>query len=204
MTKNQVVDGEIISDSGALPTTRGIPQEVLDKVGDRLWERWPKETTKAFYAFNIYRNMAPERSLRRVGVQIQIEQGRPVKKKPYVQVPGRVPIWSRQFWWVERCRIWDEHIYLQQEREWLERQKTLREQQWESSANLFRVGLDAIKDLPPGSLAPKDIAKFLELGSTLGMSTRQEPLSAEYLKSFLDALPEQLRAKIVYLLKSPG
>ena len=104
------------------------------------WERQENESTSAFYAFTIYRDLGHERSLRRVAERLASEgdQGPvnatgagggptdggfrlivrppgwgpddPATKRLRKAVPGKVNAWAKQWSWVDRARAWDEEI----------------------------------------------------------------------------------------------
>jgi hypothetical protein len=61
-----------------------------------LWERWPNESSPAFEAFTMYREMGAQRSLVRVGR----ECGKNVRL---------MERWSIRWRWQERAAAWDHH-----------------------------------------------------------------------------------------------
>lgn len=69
-----------------------------------VWDRMPKETTKAFAAFCTYRDMGPERSMNKA---YRVSKG---CQKGAKRVTGTWQKWARQWQWVERVRSYDEHL----------------------------------------------------------------------------------------------
>ncbi len=65
----------------------------------QIWERQDAETSPAWGAFQLYRNLGAERSLSKVQQQL----GRP---KSYRKLLER---WSVKHQWVERCRQHDNY-----------------------------------------------------------------------------------------------
>lgn len=177
------------------------------EVGERIWEKWPAENSKQYRAFSLYRDMGVDRSMRQVAYILRknsIRAKDPGAEIPFPKsLPRYVYEWATAYMWTERVRAFDEYMFKEQEKQWFERQKALRAQQWEASETLFGIGLEALKHIDVDELEPKDIAKFLDLASKMGIETRQEPLTTDYIKLFLQVLPEQLRDQVVLLLKSP-
>src|SRR5215469_7452964 len=60
------------------------------------WERLPNESSKAFSAFCMYRDLGRDRSLSKVGESLSISR----------QAVGQ---WSSKFGWVPRATAWDSH-----------------------------------------------------------------------------------------------
>lgn len=65
------------------------------------WERQTGESSKAYRAFCIYRDLGPKRSLRRTA-------GVYYNEKPGVNL-GRIKLWSSKYHWVARCEAWDDY-----------------------------------------------------------------------------------------------
>lgn len=60
----------------------------------RPWDRQPTETSKAYEAFCLYRDMGPQRTVRAVAEELNKSQA----------IIGR---WSSAYDWPERTRAWD-------------------------------------------------------------------------------------------------
>lgn len=67
---------------------------------EQPWQKREDETSKAFAAFTVYRNMGPERSLDKV----RQELGRPSGYTRHLEK------WSSEHDWVERAEAYDESI----------------------------------------------------------------------------------------------
>lgn len=61
------------------------------------WERQVGETAKAFYAFNVYRQLGPSRSIRATGEKLG-------------KTATHLEKWSHRFDWVIRAGDWDAHM----------------------------------------------------------------------------------------------
>jgi hypothetical protein len=67
------------------------------------WERLPTETSSAFTAFTLYRDMGRERSLDKVGLELS----KKAKSRKRART-GHICVWARDNRWVERARAYDE------------------------------------------------------------------------------------------------
>lgn len=65
----------------------------------QVWERQLNESSQAWGAFQVYRNLGTKRSLSNVVKEL----GRP---KGYVKM---LEVWSVKYGWVERCRYFDNY-----------------------------------------------------------------------------------------------
>jgi len=61
------------------------------------WTRLPNETSKAFEAFELYRDMGPKRSIQKVGERL-------------VKNPKVLARQSKKYQWVERANAFDAHV----------------------------------------------------------------------------------------------
>jgi hypothetical protein len=74
------------------------------------WERQPKETAKAYAAFEVYRDLGPQRSL---AGAYRLNTGRTKAKK----APGGWTAWYNANLWRERAEAYDRHQASQRLRE---------------------------------------------------------------------------------------
>lgn len=72
----------------------------MEKPTPEFWERQPGETSKAFYAFTMYRDMGAKRSLTNVARMYNAE----------TNMRGQMARWSRKWRWVERSHAYDNHL----------------------------------------------------------------------------------------------
>src|SRR5438270_567210 len=95
----------------------------------QVFEQQPRESAKAFAAFSVYLNMGPERSLAAVGQKLG-------KSKALVER------WSGKFDWPARVQAQAAYLAIVEREatealargkaaEWLKRQQSLRETEWE-------------------------------------------------------------------------
>ena len=150
-----------------------------------IFEQQPKESAKAFAAFSIYLNMGPERSLEAVAQKVA-KCSRLIKR------------WSRRFDWGSRVAAHGAHLAAVEREateavargksaEWLVRQQTLRETEWEMHEKCIAAakrGLDAYMEREKVYANLADIARMLEIASKLGrlasgMATEKTEVTGE-------------------------
>ena len=133
------------------------------------FEQQPKESAKAFAAFSAYLSMGPERSLEAVAQKFT-KSSRLLKR------------WSRRFDWAGRVRAHAERLAtvereateaLAREKgaEWLKRQQTLRQTEWEMHEKCIAAakrGLAAFMEREKVYANLADISRMLEVASRLG------------------------------------
>ena len=149
------------------------------------FEQQPKESAKAFAAFAIYLNLGVERSLAAVGRRL----GKSV---------ALLERWSVRWRWGERAKAHAAHLAMVEREasealvrgvsaEWLRRQQTLRETEWEMHEQCIAAakrGLKAFMEREKVYANLADIARVLEVASKLGrlasgMATDKTELTGE-------------------------
>lgn len=127
------------------------------------WERQAEETTKAYEAFCIYRDMGRERSLSKVAERLQKSE----------TLMGR---WSRTYDWVKRAAKWDdEQERIEREIAQKEQAKEIREMR-KRHADLAKVMLiksaKALARIPDDEIKPGDISRMVDVASKLERISR--------------------------------
>ena len=149
------------------------------------FEQQPKESAKAFAAFAIYLNLGVERSLAAVGRRL----GKSV---------ALLERWSVRWRWGERAKAHAAHLAMVEREasealvrgvsaEWLRRQQTLRETEWQMHEECIaaaRRGLKGFMEREKAFANLADIARMLEVASKLGrlasgMATDKTELTGE-------------------------
>ena len=131
-----------------------------NRTKDDLWERQPGESAQAYEAFAIYRDMGSNRSLRVVAEQLS-------------KSDTLIKRWSREKKWGERCRAYDNHLDDVARQEALRKYKKMRTRHIGIALQLQEKALAELKNLPDGSMTPKDIIQFLDKATEL---ERDNPL----------------------------
>lgn len=123
------------------------------------WERQPEETTKAFEAFRVYRDLGAERSIAKAGKQLG---------KNRVTLEG----WSSKFNWVERVAAWDaeqDRIARQQQ---LKEIKAMRNRHAGMAKAMIVKAGRALQRIPEEELKAADISRMIEVASKLERISR--------------------------------
>ena len=129
----------------------------------KKWDRLPTESTKAYEAFSIYRDMGRERSLSKVAERLQKSD----------TLMGR---WSRNFDWVERAACWDdEQDRIEREiaqREQAQAIKNMRKRHAEIANAMLIKAAKALKRLPEDEIKPQDVSRMVDVASKLERISR--------------------------------
>src|SRR3954469_1911457 len=133
-----------------------------------LFEQQPRESSKAFAAFNLYLSLGPQRSLAAVAQKLS-KSGQLLKR------------WSRKFEWPARVQAYDGHLAIV-EREAAEalaranaaerekRKQKVLDEEWELHNDAIRaakVALERFHERGKGATLG-DAARMLEIASKLG------------------------------------
>lgn len=140
------------------------------------WEKQPRESSKAFYAFAIYRDLGAPRSHAKVE-RILRESG--------TAGPSMVRAWSTRHDWVRRAEAYDAHLDRERQHELRDLRRKADELQRAAGGAMLVTALrriegddyDATMELPegevparaihPNELNPRDAAGFAEGGAKL-------------------------------------
>ena len=144
-----------------------------NRTKDDLWERQPGESAQAYEAFAIYRDMGSNRSLRVVAEQLS-------------KSDTLIKRWSREKKWGERCRAYDNHLDDVARQEALRKYKKMRTRHIGIALQLQEKALAELKNLPDGSMTPKDITGWRRQASrpeARRRRSRRKPRSPSPMKS---------------------
>lgn len=113
------------------------------------WERLAKETSVAYEAFRVFRDLGAARSLGAVPGYSQASMRR----------------WSSVHRWAERAQAWDAEAHRLEDQRRLEQIRAMDETHQRAARALITAGLRALQDLP--KLTPHQAARFVDLGTRL-------------------------------------
>jgi len=133
-----------------------------------IWERLPNESSKAYQAFCIYRDLGVERSLEKVAQN----RGKPGSR-------SWLDSWSTKYHWVERARAYDD--YLEQEKR-KEREKAILEmvdRHIKEAMALQQKALERLKTLNPDELTTRDVLNYLLEAMKVERLCRGEPTESQ-------------------------
>lgn len=124
-----------------------------------LWERQEGETPRAYEAFCVYRDMGPDRSLRKT-----------------VQALNKnlttIAEWSAKYEWVKRVAAWDAENDRIARIEQLSAIKKMRKQHAELAYSMLIKAAQALKRIPADEIKASDISRMIETGSKLERISR--------------------------------
>lgn len=124
-----------------------------------LWERQPGETTKAYEAFCVYRDMGTERSLRKTAQSLN---------KSLTVISS----WSTPNNWVERVQAWDDEQDRIMRKMQQEEIKKMRSNHAKIANQLLVKAVSAMAKIPPDQLTMGDVVRMIESGSKLERISR--------------------------------
>ncbi|USK72669.1 hypothetical protein [Peribacillus asahii] len=134
----------------------------MAKAKKQPYERQEGESTKAFEAFSIYRDMGIERSLAKVGQQLE-------------KSTTLLSRWSSKWNWVERVRAFDDEM----DRKALIQQEKKRKDMAKRHANYATVFqqkvLERLQSMNPAELSTSDMIRWFEVSVKIERLSRGEP-----------------------------
>lgn len=129
-----------------------------------IWERLPGESSKAYEAFCIYRDLGVDRS---------IEKTAKSRLKPgsYSWLRN----WSSKYNWVERARAYDDYLEREKRKEQEKAILEMVERHTKEAMALQQKALERLKSLDPNELSTRDILSYLMEAIKLERLSRGEP-----------------------------
>ena len=163
------------------------------------WERLTGESAKAYASFVLYRDMGPERSLRKVA-----EGGESTAKIRQLEK------WSVKWRWVDRAQAYDDEI----DRQVRAKNEKTRKEMAERHAKMAVLGqgivLEAFRQIKPEDLTPGQAVQWFDTLVKIERLSRGQPteiqqsehggtlsIEARYRKM----TPEERRTEIVRILR---
>lgn len=146
------------------------------------YERWEGESAKAYFAFVIYRDLGPRRSLDEASRRYHSTASQePNKAQSGTALPrkkrksGHVRLWYEKFEWRRRAAAWD-----------TENDQRLREAHAEARLEIAKrhaqhakvmqfKAIERLAKLEPDALSPNDVLAFLIQASKLERQVLGEP-----------------------------
>jgi hypothetical protein len=169
------------------------------------WDRLPRETSRSYELFCVYRNLGPERSLAKAR---ESAEGIPSV--------ARLKVLSRKWNWVERCQQYDDYLEYQDRL----RQEKERRQMHERHARVALLGMNvAVKGLESlltkvqngeQAVAPADLTRLVDVSVKVERLARGEPTEIQKSEHagtldiearYRAMTPEERRAEIVRILR---
>lgn len=126
----------------------------MPKHAEKLWERQKGESEQAYEAFCIYRDLGLQRS--NAAVCERLSKSR--------QLISR---WKARYDWDERARAYDNDLAKKVHAEAVKALKDMTGRHIKMAVQLQEKALEALKELKPAEMTPKDIREFIKMATEL-------------------------------------
>ncbi len=130
------------------------------------WHRQENESTKAFHAFMLYRDMLPK------GRSIQKVLETTDKKPSYYRHLAR---WSSRYEWVKRATFHDDHMAEVKREANQKAIEEMAERQAKEGMALQQKGIERLADMAGREMRMRDAIRAIEVGAKLERTARGEP-----------------------------
>jgi len=132
-----------------------------------LWERLSNETTKAYAAFCIYRDLGSERSIDKVLAATGKRNRSSLIK------------WSSRYNWVERVQAYDQYLEELKRKEQEQAIIEMSRRHAELAVRMQELIKARLEEIDVNALSPRDLATWLDIATKLERLSRGEPTSIE-------------------------
>jgi len=138
--------------------------------GRQEYERKSGETTKAFDAFRVYRDMpSHERSIRKA---VRLVWG-----EDHISLTSKYRQW--QAWsslndWVSRAQAWDDEKDRAATQERLREIRVMQERHAKQAMLLQRKAIERLQSLSPEDLTPSEVVRYIDTATTIERLARGE------------------------------
>lgn len=124
-----------------------------------LWERQHGETSKAYEAFCVYRDLGPNRSIAKAGQSLG-------KNKVTLEQ------WSRKYEWVKRVSAWDTEQDRVAREAQLDEIKKMRKRHADLANAMLVKAARALQRIPEDEIKAVDVSRMVETASKLERLSR--------------------------------
>lgn len=129
-----------------------------------LWERQKNEGSKPFHAFTVYRDLGPDRSIRKVLNTGQIKT-----------TERQLEIWSSSFSWVDRVMAYDDYLDSIKRKEKEQAIIDMSERHAKLAVAFQQKVAQRLSKLDASELSPVDLSRWLDVSTKLERISRGEP-----------------------------
>jgi len=129
-----------------------------------LWERQPGESTKAYAAFCVFRDLGTERSLEKAGQMLD----KPRTRKWLGE-------WSAKYKWVERAKAYDDYVEKLKRKEKEKAIKEMGERQARIAMAFQEKIIERLQSIDPAELTPTELARWFDVAAKIERLNRGEP-----------------------------
>lgn len=126
----------------------------MPKWTDKPWERQKGESEKAYEAFVTYRDLGEKRTFTAVAKKLQ-------------KSCTLIRRWKVAWEWQERVRAYDNELEKEARSKAVKSRKDMTERHIGIAMQLQKKALEALKELKPEEMTPKDIKEFIKMATDL-------------------------------------
>jgi len=143
-----------------------------------LWDQMPGESSKAFQAFSLYRDLGPSRCLDQASRNYHQRQrtetaGTPPRRPP--RASGTIRRWAERWNWSARALAWDQELERVKRTEQVAAVKEMGERHAREALMLQNKAVERLRLLRPEELKPRETLNFLVEAAKLERLARGEP-----------------------------
>lgn len=132
---------------------------------EKPWERQQGESDKAYEAFSVYRDLqGSARTFTAVAEKLQ-KSGTLIRR------------WKAKFSWESRALAYDNYLQAAAAAEAQKQKQKMTERHIQIAEQLQYKALEALKNLKPDQMSPKDIKEFLKMATDLEAACRSTKLN---------------------------
>lgn len=133
----------------------------------QAWERQPRETEKAWIAFQLYRD-APYAGDAGIGARTQrlVTERLYPSRNPTITRVREVAHWSTQWRWIDRCTAYDRHLDAQKREAFAASLRADAEQNIRSYRAMRNKGNRALLTVQPDQIAAHHAARMVDMAIT--------------------------------------
>jgi len=142
------------------------------------WDRLPEESSKAYAAFSIFRDLGPRRSLDEAsrayhGPSPQVTHSSAARGRRGAS--GQIRTWAQRWNWTARARAWDQELERVKTSKQLAAIDEMAERHAKEALMLQNKAVERLRQLRPEELKPRETLDFLIEAAKLERLARGEP-----------------------------
>lgn len=137
-----------------------------------LWDQLPGESSKAYAAFVIYRDLGPRRSIEEAS---RLYHDRPNSSPRRRRASGQIRHWAERWNWPARAVAWDQSLEVAKRDKQIEAAQEMAERHAREAMLLQNKAVERLRQLRPEELKPRDTLSFLIEAAKLERLSHGEP-----------------------------